>query len=76
MNNKERIINRPCFFCKDDLEINYKKVDMLKRYISDSGKIVPRRYTRTCAKHQRKLALEIKKARHIALLYFVVDISN
>lgn len=60
-----------CYFCKNkDVVIDYKDVPLLKRYISESGKISPRRFTGTCAKHQRKLVVEIKKARQMALLPF------
>jgi len=58
-----------CQFCTDkNVEINYKNTDLLRRYITDEGKIRPRRQTGTCARHQRALAGEIKRARHIALL--------
>ena len=67
-------IPRPkyCQFCSDKTqEIDYKNVELLKRFITEEGKIRPRRQTGTCAKHQRALATEIKRARHIALLPFV-----
>ncbi|MDY6915315.1 MAG: 30S ribosomal protein S18 [Candidatus Cloacimonadota bacterium] len=58
-----------CFFCKNsEVEIDYKDVKLMKRFISESGKITPRRFSGTCAKHQRKLATEIKKARQMALI--------
>lgn len=60
---------RVCSFCVDKTRyIDYKEGDGLRRYISDTGKILPRRKTGTCAKHQRSLALAIKRARHVALL--------
>jgi len=60
-----------CAFCVDKLKtIDYKDVDLLRRYITDRGKIKPRRQTGTCAKHQRRLAVAIKRARHLALLPF------
>jgi small subunit ribosomal protein S18 len=68
-----RYYSRPkfCQFCSDKEQvINYKNVDLLKRYITDDGKIRPRRQTGTCAKHQREVAGAIKRARHIALLPF------
>jgi len=68
-----RFYSRPkfCQFCSDkELSIDYKKVDLLKRYITDDGKIRPRRQTGACAKHQREVAAAIKRARHIALLPF------
>lgn len=64
-----------CRFCVDKtLPIDYKDVGSLKYYVTERGKIVPRRISGTCAKHQRKLALAIKRARNIALLpYTVLD---
>jgi small subunit ribosomal protein S18 len=60
-----------CTFCVNHIEaIDYKDASALQRYISDRGKIEPRRRTGSCAKHQRMLALAIKRARHIALLPF------
>ena len=60
-----------CSFCVAHVEtIDYKDPTMLRRYISDRGKIEPRRRTGTCAKHQRALAMAIKRARHLALLPF------
>jgi small subunit ribosomal protein S18 len=62
---------RECQFCTDkSATINYKQVEVLRRFISDDGKIRPRRQTGACAKHQRALAVAIKRARHIALLPF------
>jgi small subunit ribosomal protein S18 len=61
-----------CFFCRDKVVyIDYKDPAKLRPYISDRGKISPRRKSGTCAKHQRALALAIKRARHLALLPFV-----
>lgn len=61
-----------CSLCVDKVEvIDYKDPAKLRRYISDRGKIEPRRKTGTCAKHQRALALAIKRARHLALLPYV-----
>ena len=58
-----------CSFCADHVEvIDYKDPTKLSLYISDRGKILPRRKTGTCAKHQRALALAIKRARHLALM--------
>jgi small subunit ribosomal protein S18 len=52
--------------------MDYKNIDLLKRFISDKGKILPRRVTGVCAKHQRRVAQAIKRAREVALLPFVV----
>jgi small subunit ribosomal protein S18 len=58
-----------CAFCVDHVrEIDYKDVARLRRYISDRAKIEPRRKTGTCAKHQRRLTVALKNARHMALL--------
>ena len=58
-----------CSFCVDKVAIiDYKNVGRLKRYLSDRGKIVPRRISGVCAKHQRQVALAVKRARHIALM--------
>lgn len=61
-----------CFFCANKNEaIDYKNPDRLRSYISDRGKIEPRRRTGICAKHQRALSVAIKRARHLALLPYV-----
>ncbi|GHV95580.1 hypothetical protein AGMMS50293_19000 [Spirochaetia bacterium] len=62
-----------CKFCVQKLKIDYKDSDTLRRFITERGKILPRRITGTCAKHQRALALAIKQARSIALLPFVAE---
>ena len=63
-----------CTFCHDNTEvIDYKNPAKLSSYISDRGKIEPRRKTGTCAKHQRALAIAIKRARHLALLPYVSE---
>lgn len=60
-----------CSFCQDKVDyIDYKDVAKLRRFISERAKILPRRITGTCAKHQRQLTESIKRARHIALLPF------
>jgi small subunit ribosomal protein S18 len=62
-----------CKFCMQKLKIDYKDPDTLRRFITERGKILPRRITGTCAKHQRALALAIKRARMLALLPFVAE---
>ena len=65
---------RLCAFCVDKVQvIDYKNHDMLSRFTNEFGRIRPRRQTGTCAKHQRALAVAVKRARHIALLPFVQD---
>ncbi len=68
---------RTCQFCSEtETKIDYKNVDLLKRYISESGKIRPRRQTGACARHQREVALAVKRARHIALLPFIGEVLH
>lgn len=63
-----------CSFCTDKIEnIDYKDVSRLKKFVSDRGKILPRRITGNCARHQRQLTLAIKRARNIALMPFTVE---
>lgn len=65
---------KKCIFCTNPaLRIDYKELGILNRAISNRGKILPRRATGTCAKHQRKLAIAIKRARILALLPFTTD---
>ncbi|MGE4293723.1 MAG: 30S ribosomal protein S18 [Desulfovibrio sp.] len=60
-----------CRFCADkNLPLDYKRTDILRDFITDRGKIIPRRITGTCAKHQRSLTTEIKRARQMALLFY------
>lgn len=60
-----------CYFCKEEAPIDYKDIDLLRRFVSDKAKIRSRRATGTCAKHQRKLATAIKRAREMALLPYI-----
>ena len=62
-----------CVFCGKDNVIDYKDTNKLKRYISERGKILPRRITGNCAKHQRAITVAIKRARHVALMPYVQD---
>ena len=66
--------NKVCSFCVDKVEsIDYKDVAKLNKYTSDRAKILPRRVTGTCAKHQRELTTAIKRARHVALMPYTSD---
>ena len=61
-----------CYFCTNKIDvIDYKDVKTLQRYVSERGKILPRRVTGACAKHQRKVALQVKRARAVALMPYV-----
>ena len=71
---RDRRRRKVCSFCVDKVKlIDYKDPGKLRRYISGGGKIEPRRKTGVCAKHQRALAIAIKRARHLALLPYVPD---
>lgn len=63
-----------CAFCADKIEcIDYKDVNRLRKFLSEKAKILPRRITGTCAKHQRQLTTAIKRARHLAMLPYTTD---
>jgi len=65
---------KPCNFCIDKaIDISYRDTNRLKKYVSERGKIVPRRISGTCAKHQRLLAVAVKRARVIAFLPYVSE---
>ena len=65
---------RVCTFCTDKIDvIDYKDAIKLRRYISERGKILPRRITGNCAKHQRSLTISIKRSRHLALLPYTQE---
>ena len=78
INKHERGGRRPrrkvCSFCVDKVEeIDYKDVAKLHKFITERGKILPRRISGTCAKHQRQLTIAIKRARQVALLPFTAE---
>jgi small subunit ribosomal protein S18 len=63
-----------CIFCEDKVDyIDYKDVSKLRKFISERGKILPKRVSGNCAKHQRKLSTAIKRARQTALLPYIAD---
>ncbi len=64
---------KECSFCKSGTLPEYKDPKKLRRFISDRGRILPRRNTGVCAKHQRKLTLAIKRARQIGLLPYITE---
>ncbi len=70
---KRPMPTKPCRFCIEKLVIDYKDQAFLSRFITERGKITPRRITGTCAWHQRQLAKAIKRARFIGLLPFVKE---
>ena len=74
MNRGRKARKKVCGFCVDKVEnIDYKDIARLCRYMSERGKILPRRVTGTCARHQRELTVAIKRARHLALLPYTAD---
>ena len=65
---------KSCLFCKDKIaEVDYKNVNQLRRYVSERGKIRNRRITGACRRHQRQVAVAVKRAREMALLPYVAD---
>lgn len=68
-----RIRRKVCIFCGKDNVIDYKNTAQLKKFVSERGKILPRRITGNCAKHQRALTVAIKRARHLAMMPYVTD---
>ena len=63
-----------CYYCQNKLDtVDFENTELLRKYTSERGKILPRRATGACAKHQRMIAIAIKRARHMALLPFVKD---
>ena len=74
MQQQRKRRRKVCYFTANKIEkIDFKDVDLLKKFITDIGKILPRRVTGTSAKYQRMLAIAIKRARHMALLPFVKE---
>lgn len=72
--NNRKGRKKVCNFCLDKVEvIDYKDIARLRRYISERAKILPRRVTGTCARHQRDLTIAIKRARYLALLPYTSD---
>lgn len=74
MKKERKKKRRPCNFCAEKIEyIDYKDLPRLRRYITEKGKILPRRITGNCAHHQRQITTAIKRARNIALLPFTSE---
>ena len=64
-------IQKNCSFCKNALDLDYKNIELLSRYVNQRGRIISRRISGNCAKHQRKIAAEVKRARFLNLLPYV-----
>ncbi len=74
MKKDRRKKRRQCNFCADKIEaIDYKEIPKLRRYITERGKILPRRITGNCANHQRQLTVAVKRARIVALLPYTAE---
>jgi small subunit ribosomal protein S18 len=74
MNRFRRTRRKPCLFCVEKVEyIDYKGHQRLRKFVSDRGKILPRKTSGVCAGHQRRLAMAIKRARVVALLPYVAE---
>jgi len=65
---RDLIIKRDCKLCKDQIALDYKQADLLRKFMTERGKILPRRISGNCAKHQRQLATAIKRARAMLLV--------
>lgn len=75
--NSRKPRRKYCQFCKDHTDyIDYKDTNMLRKYMTDRGKIKPRRVTGTCTQHQHDLALAIKRAREMALVPYIVPVVS
>ncbi len=73
-NMQQQRKKRTCRFCDSkEIYIDYKNEKRLQRFVSEQGRIIPKRITGTCSKHQRQLVTAIKRARHLALIPFVSD---
>jgi small subunit ribosomal protein S18 len=70
------ISKKKCFYCTNDVKVDYKDINQLRRYISKNGKILPRKYTGLCAKHQRQAAKAIERARFLSLLPYAEEPSR
>ena len=65
---------RVCTFCADKItSIDYKEIGKLRKFVSERGKILPRRVTGNCAKHQRAMTVNVKRARHMALMVYTAE---
>lgn len=74
LNNDDKKKRKNCNLCADKIEtIDYKDAAKLKRYLTEAGKIIPRRITGNCAKHQRMIVRAIKRAREAAIIDYVFD---
>ena len=72
--NMGRRKKRVCIYCADKLtNIDYKNISLLRKFVSERGKILPRRVTGNCAKHQRAMTMSVKRARHMALMAYTQD---
>lgn len=72
--DQEKKKHKNCSFCVDKIDaVDYKDAVKIKRYLTEAGKIIPRRITGTCAKHQRMIAAAVKRAREASIVDYVFD---
>ncbi len=69
---RKNVAPKKCYYCDEKKEPNYLDTASLKKFLTERGKIIPRSRNGVCAKHQRRLTISIKRARHLALLPFIV----
>lgn len=69
---RKNVVPKKCYYCEEKKEPNYLDTSSLKKFLTERGKIIPRSRNGVCAKHQRRLTISIKRARHLALLPFIV----
>jgi small subunit ribosomal protein S18 len=70
---KKSRMKKVCWFCQNAIEPEYKDQKMMESFVTERGKIVPRRLSGTCSKHQKQLAVAVKRARHLAMIPFVAE---
>lgn len=75
MRRRFRPVQRNCFYCGQKKEPDYKEFDELSKFVSDRGKLLGKSRTGTCAKHQRRISIAVKRARHLGLLPFMVKLK-
>ncbi|MBI5078517.1 30S ribosomal protein S18 [Candidatus Saganbacteria bacterium] len=69
----KRVRRRPCVFCIDQKKLDYKDLSFVRRFVTDRGKIAPRRMSGCCALHQRMVSRAVKRARQIGLVPYVIE---
>jgi len=68
---KRIVVKKDCVFCKNDLDLDYKNLELISRYVNSRGRMISRKLSGNCAKHQRKVSVEVKRGRFLNLLPYV-----